>query len=168
MGYMSNMAALCRFVATHGLVAEEESVEERDARIEREKKEAEENKARKEKYDNYCRFWENKYAQISDSSAIMNLEYALDEVFTWACKHRHPENFANWKVSLRYPVAHCEMLLKTHPDAVLKHLRWLQHEAYYGKGRYSCDNKTPEEEMKRIHRAGEVASYYLHCGFWFV
>ena len=168
MGYMSNMAALCKFVASHGLVAKEESAEEKAARIEREKKEAEEKKARQEKYDSYCRFWEDKYAQISDSSAIMNLEYALNEVFIWACKWRSPERFADWKVNLRYPVAHCETLLKTHPDVVLKHLRHLAHEAYYGKGRYSCDNKTPEEEMRRIHRAGEVANYYLHCGCWFV
>ena len=168
MGHMSNMAALCRFVASHGLVAKEESAEERAARIEREKKEAEEKKARQEEYDNYCKFWENKYAQISDSSAIMNHEYALNEVFIWANKARSPKCFVDWKVSLRYPAAHCKMLLKTHPDAVRKHLRYLEHEAYYGKGRYSCDNKTPEEEKKWVRRAGEVANYYLNCGYWFV
>ena len=108
MGHMSNMAALCRFVASHGLVAEEESAEERAARIEREKKEAEEKKARQEEYDSYCKFWEDKYAQISDSSAIMNLEYALNEVFVWACKMRFPEHFADSKVNLRYPAAHCK------------------------------------------------------------
>lgn len=168
MGHMSNMAALCRFVASHGLVAEEESAEERAARIEREKKEAEEKKARQEEYDSYCKFWEDKYAQISDSSAIMNLEYALNEVFVWACKMRFPEHFADSKVNLRYPAAHCKALLKTHPDAVWEHLWRLTHEAYDGKGRYSCDNKTPEEEQTWIRRAGEVANYYLNCGCWFV
>lgn len=165
MGHMAAMAQLCKFVAMHGLV-QKETEEEKAERLEKEKTAAKrEEEIRKEKAA-YLEFWTKKYIEISDSSAVQNFEYALENVDNRWVHFLYGDTWAkDIHSKLRYPDLHCKALMATHHDVIYKHTVHLSREAYHGKGCYSSPDVTPEEK-RRIHKIGRVCNWWLNGAGW--
>lgn len=151
MGHMAVMAEICKLAATLGLVKEETS-EERDAWHKH-----------LEKRDEYLKFWIKAYKNISDENAIKNFEYALEDVCKSILHCRY--GVENVHSTLKYPSLHCEALAKTHPTVICSRARELQHEAFYGKGRYVRPDVSAEERMRICHM-GYACNNWLSVGRW--
>ena len=165
MGHMSNMAALCKFVAMHGLV-KQETEEEKKERVARELAKAKRREEIRKERDAYLAFWTEKYSEISDESAIINFEYALENVDNHWTHFIYGDTWAkDIRSKLRYPDLHCDALMKTHYDVLRKHAHYLSHEAYYGKGHYTRPDVTAKEQ-RRIHCIGRVCNWWLHGEGW--
>lgn len=165
MGHMAAMAQLCRFVATHGLIKQETETE-KAARLAREDlaraRAAEITKTR----NDYLEFWTRKYEKISDASAILNFEYALENVHNKSLHFYYGDTWAKDIYSkLRYPDLHCEALMATHTKVLSQHARDLVFEAYHGKGYYNYPDVTPQEKH-RIFVIGRVCNWWRQGEGW--
>jgi len=161
MGHMAAMAQMCKFMAMHGTV-KKETEEEKAKRLEEEKAVAKHNAKIRAERKSYLEFWIEKYAEISDDSAIKNFEYALANVDNHWTHIMYGDTWAkDIRSKLRYPDLHCDALMNTHRDVLWKHAKHLQNEAFYGDGYYIRPNITPERR-NYLNKIGRV------CNWWFL
>lgn len=148
MGHLAIMKTFCEFAAAHGFVEEEEE----------ERRQEEEKQAERKEFMAYRAFWENMYSKISDDSAIINFEQLLPALETLAYGIRDQENKP---IGNRWPIIHCELLLKTHRKAMLSYMRKAAHLAY------DVDlHAYPPKEQEKIRTYGKICNNRLVIGFW--